>query len=179
MPWHRRDGDAEPSVRIRLEVALEFLASFGDESHGRHESLAHGPQATAAVLSTIRGRAEIIVPIGAIETADGDPLSFAAAQRFFSKVDAYPAKVEPAPRVSLTLDRFVYELHLGDVAHQSETHDGDAFVEAAVADGHVTVLVADQVDPRRSKLEEIDTAAGEGLVVGGSVTVFVIDVITG
>lgn len=127
--------------------------------------------------SVVDGCAEIIVPVESIETADGEPLTFAAARKYFSKVAEYPADVEPAPRVSLTLDGFVYDLHLGDLAHQSDTHDGRTFIEAATTRGYVTVLVVDQVDPRRSKPTEIHAAARQGLMLGGSVAAFAIDVV--
>ncbi|MFK7918732.1 MAG: hypothetical protein AB8G14_11675 [Ilumatobacter sp.] len=127
--------------------------------------------------SVVDGRAEIIVPVESIENADSQALSFAAARAFFSTVNSYPTNVDPAPRVSLTLDRFVYDLHLGDLAHQSETHDGDVFVDAVRLHGHVTVLVVDQVDPRRSTAEQLDAAARDGSMLAGSVAAFVIDMV--
>lgn len=131
--------------------------------------------------SVVDGRAEIIIPVSAIETADESEPTFAAVRKWFTSLTAYPAEAAEAaeaaraPRASLTLDRFVYDLHLGDVAHQSDTHDGDSFLEAARDHGEVTVLVVDDIDPRRSKPDEIDAAAKAGTVVGGLVDAFVVD----
>jgi len=125
--------------------------------------------------SVADGRAEIIIPISAIETADDGELSFSAARQWFDPVAVYPSDASPAPRASLTLDRFVYDLHLGDVAHQTDTHDGDVFLDAALTHGHVTVLIVDEIDPRRSKPDEIDAAAKARQVIGGSVAVYVVD----
>lgn len=125
--------------------------------------------------SVVDGRAEIIIPVSAIEAADESEPTFAAVRKWFTSLTAYPAEAAPAPRASLTLDRFVYDLHLGDVAHQSDTHDGDSFLDAARDHGQVTVLIVDDIDPRRSKPDEIDAAAKAGAVVGGLVDAFVVD----
>ncbi len=127
--------------------------------------------------SVVDGWAEIIIPIDAIETADENELTFSSASKWFPKLSAYPSTTSPAPRASLTIDRFVYDLHLGDVAHQSDTHPGDTFLEAAREQGAVTVLVVDGIDPRRSKPDEIDSAAKAGRVVGGIVNMWVVDAV--
>ncbi len=77
----------------------------------------------------------------------------------------------------MTVDRFVYELHLADVARESDTHEGDAFLGAASRWGHALVYVMDQLDPRRSTPADLEEAARAGRVLGGRVPAFPIDAI--
>lgn len=127
--------------------------------------------------SVVDGRAEIIVPVEAIENADGEPLSFKQARKWFTPVSTYPAVPPATPRVALTLDRFVFDLHLGDLAHHSDTHDGDVFLDAARNHASVTVFVAGGIDPRRSKPHDFATAARDGHLIAGLVSAFEVDAV--
>ena len=131
-----------------------------------------------ARTSVADGRAEIIIPLESIIDPDERPLAFRAVSQRLQRVEAYPSVVSDADAsVALVLDRFAWDLHLADVGHATDTHDGDTFFEAAASRGHVTVYVVSGLDPRRSKPEQIDAAARAGDVVGALVTTFPVDVL--
>ncbi len=126
--------------------------------------------------SVTDGRAEIIIPLESIVDADEKTLSFKAVTKWFRRVDTYPASVGVAdPSVALVLDRFAWDLHLGDVGHATDTHDGDTFFEAAVATGAVAIYVTSELDPRRSKPDEVADAARAGNLGGALVAAFTVD----
>ena len=128
--------------------------------------------------SVADGRAEIVIPLESIIDADGNGLPIRAVSKWLRRVDSYPAAPTTAgDAVAVVLDRFAWDLHLADVGHATDTHDGDTFFEAAVSTGHITVYVVSGVDPRRSKPEEIDAAVRNGEVVGAVVTAFPVDVL--
>lgn len=123
----------------------------------------------------IDGRALLIVPAEAFETAGGDPMNFGGTKDWFTKVSAYPADLGPGrPAVALVVDGFAYDLHLGDLAFTTDTHEGDAYRDAAVASG-VDVYVTDEVDPRRSKPEDFDAAARNGKLLGAHIAAYAVD----
>lgn len=131
-----------------------------------------------ARTSIVDGRAEIVIPLDAVVDPDGAPLSFRSVSRWLHRVDSYPAAATPADAaVAIVLDRFAWDLHLGDVGHSSDTHDGDPFLEAARDSGTVTVYVIRGLDPRRSKPDEIAAAARSGDLVGALVSAFPVDVL--
>jgi hypothetical protein len=120
-------------------------------------------------------RTELIIPLEAISTADGGPPAWGDLKRWMSPVDGYPAQLrDSSSAVALVVDGFAYDLHLGDVAHTTDTHDGEAFRSAAVADG-VAVYVAKELDPRRSKPEDFVAAAEAGHLIGARVAAFSVD----
>jgi hypothetical protein len=125
--------------------------------------------------SVADGRAELIIPLEAITTADGDQPTWGDVKRWMSPVGEYPARLrDSSSAVALVVDGFAYDLHLGDVSHTTDTHDGDAFRSAAVTDG-VAVYVAKQLDPRRSKPDDFVAAAKAGQLIGARVAAFRVD----
>ncbi len=79
--------------------------------------------------------------------------------------------------IALVLDRFAWDLHLCDLGHATDTHDGDTFFEAAASTGDVTVYVVDGLDPRRSKPDDVGAAARSGGLAGALVSAFAVDVL--
>lgn len=131
-----------------------------------------------ARTSVVDGRAQIVLPLESIVDPDGEPLSFGTVSKWLHRVDSYPAAVAAADAaVAIVLDRFVWDLHVADLGHSTDTHDGDPFLDAARASGTVTIHVVCGVDPRRSKPDEIAAAARSGDVVGAVVSAFPVDVV--
>jgi hypothetical protein len=111
-----------------------------------------------------------------IADADGNALTFRAVTRWLRRVDAYPSSVGSADAaVALVIDRFAWDLHLADVGHATDTHDGDTFFDAAVSTGSVAIYVVSGLDPRRSKEDEVNSAAAAGHVAGSLVAAFAVD----
>ena len=128
--------------------------------------------------SIVDGRARIVVPITSIVDAAGDASSIAEVGRWLRRVDTFPAPLDDADAsCALVFDRFAWDLHLGDVAHATDTHDGDDFFDAAIAVGTVAVYVVDGADPRRAGADALVTAAQHGDVVGATVRAFAVDVL--
>ncbi|MFT4655846.1 MAG: hypothetical protein ACJAXA_002777 [Candidatus Aldehydirespiratoraceae bacterium] len=125
--------------------------------------------------SVADGRAELIIPLEAVTTADGGQPTWGDMKRWMSLVGDYPAPLrDSSSAVALVVDGFAYDLHLGDVAHTTDTHDGVAFRSAAVTDG-VAVYVAKELDPRRSKPVDFIAAAKAGQLIGARVAAFKVD----
>lgn len=128
--------------------------------------------------SVVDGRAQILIPLESVVDPDGETLSFRTVSRWLHRVDSYPAAVDSAdPAVAIVLDRFVWDLHIADLGHSTDTHDGDPFLDAARESGTVTIHVVRGLDPRRSKPDEIAAAARSGDVVGATVSAFPVDVV--
>lgn len=126
--------------------------------------------------SVVDGRATVMIPIEMIVDADGEPMRFGGLKQWFRPVAGFPAAAPPSrPGASIVLDRFAYDLHLSDIGHSTDVHDGDPFVDAARSHGSVDVFVVEGVDPRRSKAEEIAAAAASGKMLGGTVASFEVD----
>ncbi|MFK8024683.1 MAG: hypothetical protein AB8G26_12050 [Ilumatobacter sp.] len=116
----------------------------------------------------------LVIPVGAISNADGEPLPLRELMRWLPAIRSYPAQPEAAsPSVSLVVDRFAYDFHVSDIGHATDVHDGDDFV-ASARDG-VEVYVVDGVDPRRSKLDALREAAQVGNLLGAVVASFEVD----
>lgn len=126
--------------------------------------------------SVKNGRATLIVPIEAITDADGEQMRFRGMKQWFRPVGAFPV---PAPDVgsgvSIVLDRFAWDLHLSDIGHSTDVHDGGPFLDAARSHGGVDVYVVDGVDPRRSKPDELEAAASTGRMLAGTVATYEVD----
>ena len=71
------------------------------------------------------------------------------------------------------MDRFAYDLHLSDIGHTTDVHDGADYVDAARSG--VGLYVVDGLDPRRSKPAEVDAAARDGRLLGARVDAFEVD----
>ncbi len=128
--------------------------------------------------SVVDGRAEIVIPLESVVDPDGEPLSFRTVSRWLHRVDSYPAAVASADTaVAIVLDRFVWDLHVADLGHATDTHDGDPFLDAAREAESVTIHVVRGLDPRRSKPDEIAVAARSGDAVGAVVSAFPVDVV--
>ena len=128
--------------------------------------------------SVVDGRAEIVIPLETIVDVDGAPMTLRSIARLLPRADTYPASpVSADSAVAIVLDRFAWDLHLADVGHATDTHDGDAFFDAALSTGSVAIVVVDGIDPRRSQPEDIDAAARSGDVAAGQVTAFPVDVL--
>lgn len=128
--------------------------------------------------SVVDGRAGIVIPLESVVDPDQEQLTFRALSKWLHRVDSYPTAVAVADAaVAIVFDRFAWDLHLGDVGHASDTHDGDAFFEAVRDSGTVTIHVVRGLDPRRAKPEEIVAAARSGDVVGAVVSAFPVDVL--
>ena len=105
-------------------------------------------------------------------------MTLRSVARWLTRTDAYPAAPAWADSaVAIVLDRFAWDLHLADIGHATDTHDGDAFFDAARSTGSVVIFVVDGIDPRRSKPEDINAAARSGDIVAGLVTAFPVDVL--
>jgi hypothetical protein len=129
-----------------------------------------------ARTSVADGRAAIIIPLESIIDPDGNALTFRGVSRWMRRVGEYPSPVGTADAsVALVLDRFAWDLHLADIGHATDTHDGDTFYDAALSTGTVTIYVVSGLDPRRSKPDEINTAAAAGDVAGALVKTFAVD----
>lgn len=117
-----------------------------------------------------------MIPIEAIVDADDEPMRFGGLKQWLRPVTTFPVVApDGRPGVSIVLDRFAYDLHLSDIGHSTDVHDGGPFFDAARSHGSVDVFVVDGADPRRSKAEEISAAAGSGKMVGGTVVSFEVD----
>ena len=128
--------------------------------------------------SVVDGQAEIIIPLESIIDPDGQGLTFRAVAKWLRRAGSYPSMASSVDEaVAVVLDRFAWDLHLADIGHATDTHDGDEFFDAAVSTGHITVYVVDGVDPRRSKPEDLDAAARGGDVVVAVVAAFPVDVL--
>jgi|GEM_PF-7045292 len=107
--------------------------------------------------------------------ADDEPVRFSDATRWLTRVSSYPAALAEAPSsVAVVVDDFAYDLHLGDVAHTIDVHEGVPYRSAAVEQG-VDVYVVDGVDPRRSPADALDEAARNGRLLGARVAAYGVD----
>lgn len=125
--------------------------------------------------SVVDGRAVLIVPAEAFETAGGEQMHFGGAKDWLAKVSSYPGVLgEGRPTVALVVDGFAYDLHLGDLAFTTDTHEGTPYRDAAVTSG-VDVYITDDLDPRRSKPEDFNEAAKRGKLLGAHVLAYAVD----
>jgi hypothetical protein len=128
--------------------------------------------------AVVDGRAQLIIPIEVILDADGEPMRFGDLKRWFRPVATFSDAVAPALEgVSMLLDRFAYDLHLSDIGHSTDVHDGDVFVDAARSHDGIDVFLVEAVDPRRSKPEELSAAAVQKRLLGGTVPFFEVDML--
>lgn len=131
-----------------------------------------------SLTSVVDGRAELVIPIESITDADAEPMRFDSVAKWWRRVGRYPDELDVGdPGLSLVLDGFAWDLHLGDVGHATDTHDGPTFLNAATADGTVAIYVVDGTDPRRCSVEDLDAAARNGHVIGARVAAFPVDVL--
>ncbi len=122
--------------------------------------------------------ASIVIPAELVVDADGDALAVARISTWLPRAAAYPTDLRAASSgVALVLDRFAWDLHLGDLGHATDTHDGDVFFDAAVSSGTVDIYVVAGLDPRRSSADDLAAAAGAGDLVGARVPAFPVDVL--
>jgi hypothetical protein len=77
----------------------------------------------------------------------------------------------------VVIDRFAFDIHFADVAHATDTHDGDAFLDAAINNGTVAVYVTRDLDPRRSTPADLQAVAQTGDLLAGDVPAFQIDLL--
>ncbi len=128
---------------------------------------------TALVGSGDDRRAQLFLPFESIESADeARPARWADVVGVLGSLTTYPAALVAAPSsVALVLDDFAFDLHLGDRWTATGTHDGPEFKALAVEHG-VEVLVAADVDVRRSGPSDLAAAAADGRLAGGHVAAF-------
>lgn len=120
----------------------------------------------------------LVIPVESIVDAEGTPMHFGGLKQWFGVVDTQGADVADAhPGASVVLDRFAYDLHLSDIGHTTDVHEGEAFHTAARTNGAVRVFVVDGVDPRRSTSADLEAAATAGRMIGGAVAAFTVDVL--
>lgn len=126
--------------------------------------------------SVVDGRARLIIPVEAFQTADDEPLSIGAAKNWFGRAASFPADLSDArPAVALVVDAFAYDLHLGDLAYATDTHDGESFRDAATAHDVDVYVVGGDVDPRRTSDDELNDAAASQPVLGARVAAYAVD----
>ncbi|BAN02752.1 hypothetical protein [Ilumatobacter coccineus] len=126
--------------------------------------------------SVVDGRARLIIPAEAFQTADDEALSFGAAKNWFASSPSFPHELSEArPAVALVVDAFAYDLHLGDVAFATDVHDGEAFRDAATAHGVDVYVAGGDIDPRRSADDDLSDAASSKLLLGARVTAYAVD----
>lgn len=121
-------------------------------------------------------RAEIIVPLESIEVDSDTVMSCTSLRRWIPRRAGFRNGHLPAAddTVSVVLDDFMFVLYIGGVGGEvTGTHDGAEFIAAARA-GTVDVYVVEQVDVRRSKPDDFDTAARAGHVLGASVSAYLV-----
>lgn len=128
--------------------------------------------------SVVDGQAQIVIPIDSVVDPDGKALAFGAVTRWLPQADSFIAPVDDAaPGTALVLDRFAWDLHLGDIGHATDVHDGDSFFAAATSGRPARIYVVDGLDPRRCPPAEIEAAARAGSLAGALVTAFAVDVL--
>ncbi len=113
------------------------------------------------------------MPFDAIESADAArPPRWDDVPGVLGSLTAYPVELVDAPSsVALVLDDFAFDLHLGDRLMATGTHDGPEFKALAVEHG-VDVVIAADVDVRRSGPDELAAAATDGRLAGARVAAF-------
>lgn len=119
-----------------------------------------------------------MIPITSVTDADGAELQIGTVGKWLRRVTSYPARlVDADASAALVLDGFAWDLHLGDVAHATDTHDGHDFLAAATTEGKVSVYVVAGADPRRGGPDALDEAAGSGDLFGADVGAYAVDVL--
>lgn len=121
-----------------------------------------------------------MVPVDVIVAADErHGVRFADVAHLFRPLRTFPADLAVAASgVSVVLDDFAFDLHLGDRYVASGTHDGSEFRTLAIEHG-VDVYIATEIEVRRSSVTDLAAAAAAGRVVGATVAAFGVHTLDG